>query len=349
MSRIDIADRSLLVELYFKSDESVNLTFKKYRKIKGIKNSINPCKRSTLINLVKKFRESGSLKDLSRCQAADRQRIAAISNFVRENRRTSVRKLSSCLKIPRSSVHRTLVNDLHLHSYKPRIVQLLSKEARQIRKQFCQDFLETIDKNQLFLPNVLWSDEASFYLRDAVSVNNVYYWCTNNPNTKFELPLASPKVTVWCGFNNRFLLKPYFFDGNVTSNAYCDLILNHVIPQLKLKRCFSKTIYQQDGAPAHTSNQTLALLHKKFPGRLISKKCGMIWPPYSPDIAPPDYFLWGYLKSKVYENRSFNDLNDLKQAITYEVTKIPPVILQKVCDSLTKKLKLCLKDDGAHV
>ena len=66
-------------------------------------------------------------------------------------------------------------------------------------------------------------------------------------------------------------------------------------------------------------------------------------------IAPPDYFLWGYLKSKVYENRSFNDLNDLKQAITYDVTKIPPVILQKVCDSFTKKLKLCLKDDGAHV
>ena len=36
------------MELYFKTDERVNLTLKKYRKVKGIKNSTNPRKSSTL-------------------------------------------------------------------------------------------------------------------------------------------------------------------------------------------------------------------------------------------------------------------------------------------------------------
>jgi len=25
-------------------------------------------------------------------------------------------------------------------------------------------------------------------------------------------------------------------------------------------------------------------------------------PPYSPDLNPPDYFLWGYLKERIYNN-----------------------------------------------
>jgi hypothetical protein len=27
----------------------------------------------------------------------------------------------------------------------------------------------------------------------------------------------------------------------------------------------------------------------------------MSWPPCSPDLCTPDFFLWGYLKSKVYD------------------------------------------------
>jgi hypothetical protein len=34
-----------------------------------------------------------------------------------------------------------------------------------------------------------------------------------------------------------------------------------------------------------------------FPGRLISKR---LWPPRSPDLSPPDLFLWGHLKDTVY-------------------------------------------------
>ena len=46
------------------------------------------------------------------------------------------------------------------------------------------------------------------------------------------------------------------------------VILNHVIPQLKLKKGFLKTIFQQGGAPADTSNRIIALLNPKFSERL---------------------------------------------------------------------------------
>ena len=42
--------------------------------------------------------------------------------------------------------------------------------------------------------------------------------------------------------------------------------------------------FQQDGANPHTSNESLAWLQKRFPDRLISRRCGPQWSPHSPDL-----------------------------------------------------------------
>jgi hypothetical protein len=55
------------------------------------------------------------------------------------------------------------------------------------------------------------------------------------------------------------------------------------------------------GAIAHTAQISLQVLSTVLPSRLIYR-----FPDNtarSPDIGVPDYFLWGYVKSKVYETR----------------------------------------------
>ena len=39
------------------------------------------------------------------------------------------------------------------------------------------------------------------------------------------------------------------------------------------------------------------------------------WPPIPPDLTPLDYFLWGYIKSKVYV-QNYKNLDDLKASVT---------------------------------
>ena len=46
-----------------------------------------------------------------------------------------------------------------------------------------------------------------------------------------------------------------------------------------------------------------------------------MWPPRSPDLNPCDFFLWGYLKSKVYEPLP-KTLDDLKANIEREIKRI---------------------------
>ena len=58
--------------------------------------------------------------------------------------------------------------------------------------------------------------------------------------------------------------------------------------------------FQHDGATCHTSGEIIGLLREKFPGRAISQKGDYNWPPRSYDSTPLDFFLWGYVKDKVY-------------------------------------------------
>ena len=77
------------------------------------------------------------------------------------------------------------------------------------------------------------------------------------------------------------------------------------IPVIWRKRVvdLNTAVFQQDGAPPHCSNRTLEYLRQYFSGdRLILGRTDNPWPPYSPDLNLPDYFLWGYLKNLVYKD-----------------------------------------------
>ena len=49
--------------------------------------------------------------------------------------------------------------------------------------------------------------------------------------------------------------------------------------------------FQQDGATPHTSNESLAWLQQRFPGRLISRRCDPEWSLHSPVLKPLDFYL----------------------------------------------------------
>jgi hypothetical protein len=66
------------------------------------------------------------------------------------------------------------------------------------------------------------------------------------------------------------------------------------------------------GVTAHTALISMQVLRTVFPGRLISCFVNISWPTLLPDLAVPDRFLWGYLKSKIYVTHHTN-IDDLKE------------------------------------
>ena len=89
---------------------------------------------------------------------------------------------------------------------------------------------------------------------------------------------------------------------------------------------YKKLYFQQDGAPPHIDATVQAWLTSKFGQKFINKE---MWPPYSPDLNPCDFFLWGYLKSKIYNPLPAN-LDELKANLEREIKKIKPDMLKNV-------------------
>jgi hypothetical protein len=71
------------------------------------------------------------------------------------------------------------------------------------------------------------------------------------------------------------------------------------------------------------------------------------WPPRSPDLSPPDFFLWGYLKGNVYKNNP-HTVEELKNNITTASTSINIQVLHKVAPNMVKRARICITEQGAH-
>ncbi|GFG40045.1 hypothetical protein Cfor_00135, partial [Coptotermes formosanus] len=72
------------------------------------------------------------------------------------------------------------------------------------------------------------------------------------------------------------------------------------------------------------------------------------WPPRSPDLSAFDFFLWGYLKQKVYVNRP-NTIQGLKDNVRAHTARIPQATLWKVMHSVRQSVEFCLESGGAHL
>jgi len=68
----------------------------------------------------------------------------------------------------------------------------------------------------------------------------------------------------------------------------------------------------------------------------------------SPDIAVPDYFLWGYDKSKAYETRPAN-IDDLKHRILECIQRSPKEMLQRVITAFPSLLQQCTERHGGQL
>lgn len=124
----------------------------------------------------------------------------------------------------------------------------------------------------------------------------------------------------------------------VTSERY-----TRMIEEFFHKMCgFSKLV------PLLTRQASMDLLREHFPRRLISQRGDLQWPARSPDLAPCDYFLWGYLKSVVYANRP-RTRAELKNNIRAAIVDIGPDMLEKVEQNFRSRLTKCIEQRGGHL
>ena len=314
-----------------------------------------PISQGTVSKIEAQFREVGHVKPLRRKPTFvdEDEKLNALLTIA-ENPTASLRQVGRENDISHTTVLACFKN-AKLHPYKLQYNQELTEDDPDRRLQFCEQMMDFLDRN-ITVENIIFTDESTFTLTGEVNRQNCRYWAANNPHWMRETHTQHPqKVNVWAGIVNERILGPIFLDTNMNGERYLALLRDELVPALAVlypnpqdPDIPNDTIwFQQDGAPAHYARQVREYLDDVFPNRWIGRRGFLEWPARSPDLTPLDFFLWGYLKNKVYKTKP-QDLDDLKERITREIREITPDILYNVRGEFYHRLGVCQQVHGEH-
>jgi hypothetical protein len=102
-----------------------------------------------------------------------------------------------------------------------------------------------------------------------------------------------------------------------------------------------KLIVHSDNARPHTPKKALDFLGQNGMERAPH-------PPYSPDLAPCDFYLFGYVKG-LLAGSEFADRTELEQAVMAILDGIEKVTLGDVFLTWMARLRTCIETNGEYI
>ena len=200
-----------------------------------------------------------------------------------------------------------------------------------------------------FSSKIILSDEAHFRLDGFVDRQNCRVWGSEKPRAISEKRMHPRRVTVWRGFWPGGVIGPCFFENEagraatVNGARYRDAITRFFLPKLDDIDA-ADTRFQRDGATCLTANETIRSPHETFPGRVLSRFGDRNWPPGSCDLTPLDFFLWGYLKRKVYDPTTTRaSQEEIERCIDEIQPRLRGKVMKNLCYSINNPILRTLR------
>ncbi len=282
------------------------------------------------------------------------ENIQKVQDSLQADRRSSLAELSDQVGIKKTSLYSILKKDLKLSKLALKFVpRLLTDEQKRFRARPCQINLDSLKADATYLSRIITGDESWVSVYKVELKKNSREW--HPKGTHADRPIkalcnrSEKKVMVTVFFDCRgTVLVDYLTPGEtVNTERYCE-VLRTLKERVRRKRPdlwggrngVHNWLLHHDNAPAHTSVLTLALIG--------SSGIDMVpHPPYSPDLAPCDFFLFPRLKSALRGHRHRN-LRDLKVAINRALDHISPQDYSDAINNLPVRWMKCLKAQGGY-
>lgn len=307
--------------------------------------------KRTYSKLVTNLKEHGAFKKpmLSRKKNSNQEKVFSVLLAVTENPGVSTREIDENVGVAKSTAQ-FILKKQKFHPYKYRICQGLRPGDAERRRSFCEWYTRKCHENINFPYQIIWSDESMVNRNGIFNRKNVHYWSKENPRVfKESRHQYRFGFNMWAGILGTRIIGPFFYQHNLTSEHYLNLLQNDLEEALDNLPLAEQrdTWFQQDGAPAHNSRVVREYISARFPEKSISTYSVTPWPARSPDLTPLDFFLWGYIENCVYK-QNFETEEELRQLVLAAFHSVTPQMLTNVLNNTVLRSYLCLENDGNH-
>lgn len=255
--------------------------------------------------------------------ARNTENVERVRAAINENRRLTVRELEEDLGIQKSSVCNILHEDLKMSRVSAKFVpRLLAEDQKKCRLEIAQDNLDLIKSDPGLFKKVITGDESWVYGYDPETKAQSSQWKTREEQRpkKARQSRSNVKTMITVFFDQDGIVHhEYAPRGQTVNKEYYLEVLRRLRDAVRRKRPELWTsrdwLLHHDNAPAHSSNLIQHFLVKHDIKQLRQ-------PPYSPDIAPSDFWLFPKLKIPL-KGKRFDDVEQIKQNATKDLLAIP--------------------------
>ena len=212
------------------------------------------------------------------------------------------------------------------------------------RVQLSQSLLKVLQEaSQSNYQFFMTGDESWFYL----TTNHETQWLplSEKPSKKIKPTIGAKKYMLTIFWNTYgFHLVKILPEGIIFNDDYfITEILEPIYQNTARLREESrkKIVLHFDNARSHISKKVLQYLASHDMERAPQ-------PPYSPDLAPSDFYLFGYIKG-LLAGRSFNSAEELLSAVDEILSEISETTLMRVFKEWEERLKQVIELNGDYI
>jgi histone-lysine N-methyltransferase SETMAR len=276
------------------------------------------------------------------------ENVAAVRAKIRENRRLTIREIAKDIQISFGSVQSILTDDLGMRRVSAKFVpRLLSADQKETRVSAACDFLECVEKDRTFIAKIITGDESWVYGYDPETKAQSSQWtCPSSPRPKKARQVRSNvKVMLTVFFDQEGIVHhEYAPQGQTITKEYYVQVLTHLRDAVRRKRpqlhAAGDWLLHHDNAPAHASHLVQQFLAKHQIPQVNQ-------PPYSPDLAPCDFFLFPKVKLTLKGSR-FDDVDTIKMNATQQLHSVEKNDFQKCFQQWQERWTKCIVSDGDY-
>lgn len=221
----------------------------------------------------------------------------------------------------------------------------LTHDQRKRRVDACKQILAKFEEGKWRLGDVITGDESWFYLRQIGRKSSNKSWVSEDesPRTVVRRDRYESKNMFSITFKSTGVLHIECVEKGktITGDYYLNNCLKPTVGEINKQRPSSGTTNMKmlhDGARPHITKSVKAYLNQV--GITIIDH-----PPYSPDLAPSDFWLFDTIKQQLSDHTT---VESLKRQITSIVENIPKEQYLKTLKKWLERLDLCIKNDGHY-
>ncbi len=261
-------------------------------------------KRTQIYDILKKVKDGKPAADQRHLTSKRKKRtatfIADIAADVESDRRVTLNKLASAYGVSKRTINLTMRHDLNLTKKSARWVpKLLTEEMKTKRVRTSELFLAMVRRHSMsLLDNIVTMDESAVSFHTPETKQQSMQWLPKGQPgpVKAKVLATRTKQMVLAFLDSKGLIYTNYVPRGTTVNAnYIVEALGTFLKILRKKRPQMVTgdwLFHWDNAPVHTAAKVTDFMAARGI-KLIEHL------PYSPDLAPADYFLFPRIKREL--------------------------------------------------